>query len=481
VSGQRECQACGETIAADARFCRHCGAAQAAPSPDPVEAPASGSDPAAERAAPGASEFAAALTAQLGTPAAIATLLAAGLGFIAVLAGGFVAAAASTGSSLIGGFDGGSLVDEWLLQACALVGAPYETAGAESFGIDISFQTMPALGVVIPVAAMALAVRHVQLPRLDGVAPGLRLGWAAAAATVFALLMLVPALTGELSSEGSSLKAAAGATFGLSLLWGLVGALIGARGEIGRVLADLGTRGERVRAFAAPPLAALRAFALALVVSAAVVLGAVLVQTFTEEAARGERPAGGAAFENSLYVVEHGVHGVQLGTLASFELPDILGFAFEDEEAFAEADGGPTAGLLMPLPAQSARAVVGDDPDSGYRIFDYSDSMHSYTFIPLLIVLIGIPVLLSLYAGFASARAARASSRGVAALWGALTGPVWALSMLVLTAITKGTDLISIFGHASSGSAFGWSLLVGTLGGAIGGLLASSGSERSAA
>jgi hypothetical protein len=178
-------------------------------------------------------------------------------------------------------------------------------------------------------------------------------------------------------------------------------------------------------------------------------------------------------------VVEHGVHGVQLGTLASFELPGIFEFGL-DEEAFAE-DDGPTAGLFLALPAQSVRAVVGNDPDQGYRIFDYSDSMQTYTFIPLLVVLIGIPVLLALYAGFAAARAARASGRAAAVLWGALTGPVWALSMLILGAIAKGTDLVSVFGYANGGSAFGWSLLFGAVAGALGGLLASTASERRAA
>src|SRR5215212_8509580 len=78
----RSCGSCGGEIDTDARFCRHCGAAQTAdpptqqsPPPGPPAAPqhtpplpgASAADR-VEQTAPGADDFAQALAAQLNSP-----------------------------------------------------------------------------------------------------------------------------------------------------------------------------------------------------------------------------------------------------------------------------------------------------------------------------------------------------------------------------------------------------------------------------
>jgi hypothetical protein len=481
----RECVACGGAVATDARFCRHCGAEQLPPTQQVADAaPAHVADtPTAQdtdvRSGLRADDFAAALTAQIKTPAVMGAVAAGAAAFVLMLIAGFLVAVATTSSSFIGGFDDASLVKEWLIQTCALVGAPLETSGGATFGLDFSFQTMPTLGVAVPIAAMAFAVRRFQVPRVNDARAGQQLLLAIAAVVPFALLMLIPALTGDFTSDGTTLKPAAGAVFGLSLLWGAVGALIAVRSAIGVALSDLGEQGERIRVVARPFGAILRALGVALLAGAVVVSSAVLVQTFSEKNVRADRAVGGAAAENTLYAVEHGVHGLQLGTLTAFELPQIAAFGLDDEDGFGE-DGGLNAGVLMPLPAQSARAIVGDDEQDGYRIFDYSDAMQAYTFVPLLILLIAIPVVTALYAGFSAARATDASTQPVAVAWGALTGPVWALTMVLLNAITKGTDLISLFGHADGGSTFGWSLLFGVVFGALGGLLASVSSSRPA-
>jgi hypothetical protein len=388
---------------------------------------------------------------------------------------GLLVAVATTASSIIGGFDA-SILDEAMLQACALVGASFSASGGEidfarAVGISFDIQTMPMLGLVIPAGAMAFAV-HRLLPRTAELPPLQRLGFAVGGALPFALLMIIPATIAEAEDDGVTFSPDVGAVFGLSLLLGIVGALIGARHVLGQVV---GQTIPRADVFLRPVANALRALLIAVALGSIVMTGLVFVQTLRDAGdVVSDRSTVGAAVENSLYAVEHGIHGVELGTFATFDLTNLAraGALLEDEEDF-ESDGE-GAGLFLALPVERLDKLLNidrEDAEATYRIFDYSDAMPSWAFVLWIVILIPIPVLLGLYAGFAVARAAGAHGPAQCALWGALAGPLWAVALVLLNVLAKGTDLFSVFGHADGDSVFGWTLLVATVAGALGGLL----------
>jgi hypothetical protein len=120
--------------------------------------------------------------------------------------------------------------------------------------------------------------------------------------------------------------------------------------------------------------------------------------------------------------------------------------------------------------SRSPVARAGDVPgaDGGLRIFSYNDALPAYVFLPALIVAVGLVALGALYGGFAAARAAPAHTLAAGAAWGALTGPVWAVTTLILNALAGGT----FHGAAAGGSVFAVFLLGGALLGPGGGALA---------
>jgi hypothetical protein len=393
------------------------------------------------------------------------------------VAAGFLVAVATTASSIIGGVDA-SVLDEAMLQACALVGATLSASGgdadvAQGFGVSLDIQTMPVLGLAIPIGGMALAVRRL-LPRSAELPLFQRLGFALASALPFALLMIIPATIGEAEDEGVTFTPDVGAVFGLSLLFGLIGAAIGARELVAQTAVQTL---ERAVVLLRPLVDALRALLIALALASVVMTGLAFVQTLRDAGdVRSDRSTVGAAIENSLYAVEHGVHGVELATFANFDLTALARAAvlLSDEEGF-EADEEEAPGLFVALPVEKADKLVNVDREKAeatYRIFDYEDAMPSWAFILWVVILIPIPVLLALYAGFSMVRTAGAQGPAQALLWGAAAGPVWAVAMVLLNVLTKGTDLITVFGHANGDSVFGWTLLVATVAGALGGLLA---------
>ena len=123
------------------------------------------------------------------------------------------------------------------------------------------------------------------------------------------------------------------------------------------------------------------------------------------------------------------------------------------------------------VPRRAGGGVPG--PDAGLRIFSYNDAIPGYVLLPALILLLGLVALGALYAGFAAAQAAETTSLGGATAWGALTGPVWAVTMAILTALAGG----AFHGDASGPSVFGVFLLGGLILGATGGALAESARE----
>jgi hypothetical protein len=384
----------------------------------------------------------------------------------AVVAAGFVTALATTASSIIGGYDIG-FFREAMLQSTALMRAPFHLeAGQVDF--DLSFKTMPAVGVLIPVGVMAIATRA-QLRRSPPTTPAPGLAIAVGAAVPFAVLMIVPAALAKATEDGVEFSASVGAVFGLSLLWGAIGALVGAWPLV-RQMAEETTALHRWRAAGDVAIAAARGLAIALALSAVVMTVCVVVQTVRDAGdAIADRSTVGAAIENGLFAAEHGVHGVALGGFASFGTSELAGQSIGES-----ADDDFTPGLLVPLPVNGAERLLEPDSDGdrSFRVFDYSDLVAEWKFLPWVIVLMGIVVVLALYAGFSAARAAAARSVASGALAGAAIAPVWAIGMVLATAVTKGTDFLTVFGHPRGDSVFGWILLVALVAGLLGGCLA---------
>jgi hypothetical protein len=364
-----------------------------------------------------------------------------GLGtFAVVFVAGFLLAALPD-ASLIGflGADAG-YVEEAFRQMVQLVLAGFENDAL--FDVFKSTSRLaPGLFAVVPVLA-ALYLARAQVTRLRGSSLGLRLGVGTAGALLFALLMMIPALlTGDLDAD-------VGQTFTYALFWGLIGSITGT------VLAGPPERGAvhvpgRGRTVIAAVLAALRPLGLALLVTTAIGTALWIVDVAADRDTRGSRSLPIALVDTALYAVDHGVHSFELGTLA----------AFERRQLRPEA-------IALPLPADRPGEIVGSTSEA-LRLFAYRDGTSGVVFLLMLVVLIGIPLVAALYAGFVVARG-RAGSPALGAAWGALVGPVWAIALAILNGLLQDT----LFGHAQGESVFGIVLVFGALIGALGGFLA---------
>ena len=158
----------------------------------------------------------------------------------------------------------------------------------------------------------------------------------------------------------------------------------------------------------------------------------------------------------------------QLGSFVQF------GTAFQDSrgvpipvEKIDELIGPieePTADFADPLEATFREPTV--------RLFDYGDAIPTALFVLALLVFVAIPVVFALYAGFRAARAVAAATPIQAAAAGALTGPVWAITLVILNGVANKTRGYALWGLGDGASTFGFALLIGATLGAVGGLLA---------
>jgi hypothetical protein len=321
-------------------------------------------------------------------------------------------------------------------------------------------RTVPVLFVLIPILGVAAGVSALA-SRTAGMPPRERFLWAAAAGIPFATLMAIfSVLAGEVSIERSVVQVefSFGLVFGLSLIWGALGGAMG-------MLFHLRKRGEDMPMDLSPAAArltrigwtALKPLLLALAIVG--VLGTVAwVTQIVREDLRlpfGAQSTGAAVAEQVAYAGDHAIAILPLGAGAREQLggPAALpidGTEYEQLHDYEEPDEA----SLPTLPS--------------YDLFDFSGTMPTYLFVLTLIILIGVPVLLALNAGFAVARQAGATRPGHAAAWGALVGPVWSLTMVLLTALAR-KDVV---GNPSGDSVFIAFLLGGAILGAIGGLLA---------
>jgi hypothetical protein len=387
------------------------------------------STPGADSSPPrAAAEFSELIRERLALPGIVAAAVAAVMAAGVVLVAGLVIAVLAPENSILGAVGiGTSLFKETFRQAVGTL----LTAMVEEPGLLVSGtrRIHPLLLAAIPLGALILATRS-QLYRTEGARPLARFGWASLVAVPFAVLMLVFALIG--GGGTTRISPSPGGAFALGLLWGALGGLIGAATKLPLVTLTARLPDRPTRAV----LAALRPLAVILAICTVVGLAGWLVQV--------GRDAG-----------EHGIHLTALAAGARFS---------------ADGDGA----LGLPFPVADANDVPGRG--GTFRVFAYDDALPTAVFIPALILLIGLVSLGALYAGFAAARAVTAGSLQSAALWGALTGPAWAITMAFLVVLAGGL----FHGDADDTSVFSVFLLGGAAFGAAGGALAVSDREQAA-
>ncbi len=372
------------------------------------------------------------------------------------LAAGLILAIVLPHASYLAVGGGAGLFKETLAQTAA-----FSQANLNLAGVDQAVRTVPVLFVLIPILGVAAGVVGVA-PRTAGMPVRERLLWAAASAVPFALIMLVVCLsTGKTQFDLFDSKAefSVGSVFLLSLLWGALGGLLGMLYVLRRAdepLTDL------LPAVAARPLtvtwSALRPLLLAL--AAVGVLGTAIwvIQVAREDSYREfpPRSAAIAVGEQLAYGGDHAVDILPLGAGAS--------------ERLAGSPAIPIAQAKVPNLISNPSA----DSPSNYNLFDFADTMTAYLFVPMLIVLIAIPLLLAIYAGFAVARRVGERRPDRAALWGAITGPVWMIAMVLLATLARK----NVVGTPTGDSVFVAFLLGGAVLGAIGGLLSAQGTGQ---
>jgi hypothetical protein len=482
------CESCGKSVAADAHFCEHCGtglsaapqvgvgpqvgAAAASPSsptgvvsspPAQAFVGAAGqaragfaAQPAAERIealTPGATELASQLAEQLRTPLVAAALVAGSLAAGAVFVIGVVLALVFSDQSLLGAVDfGKGAITAGFAQMLNFLQVGYGS-GVGKLG--------PALFVIFPIGACAVAAAS-QAKRTRSLAPTSRLLAGAGAGLVFGLLMVVPALAaGGFGSAASNIEPNVLSAILLGVLWGTVGGTLGAYHVVRAELASgwLATLAPAIVGDVVKTVfVALRPLALVLALMTAVGTVTWTVETLLKSSLREGQSTLWGTVDNAAYGVEHGVHWTELGGVAQFQ---------------ATGDGVNTLGVPVPI---GDVTKISTDSKGAYRVFGLNKAMPSYTFIPLLIFLLSIPLLLALNAGFAVARLRKPRTQWIAAAWGCLVGPIWALGLVIVNALVAK----SFFGHAVGDSVFGSFLLGGLVLGAVGGLLSAQSPQTAA-
>jgi hypothetical protein len=398
---------------------------------------------------PHAAELSGMLKERLALPGIVAAGLAGAVAGGVVLLAGLLIALVTPDSSIMGaaGVDA-SIVVETFRQAVGTLLAPMVDPGTAL--LAGSRRIHPLILLAIPLTALALATRW-QLQRTEGAAPLVRFGWALLVAVPFALLMLVFAVIGG-ETESTSISPSVGNTFALGLLWGVVGGGIGAATRL--PLADSVTFPPAIRPVFTAVGATLRPLAIVVLTCTAIALVGWLVQVGADAGdVRGGRSAPTALIEETAYLGEHGIHLTALAAGVLFR-PDAT-----------------TSALGLPFPVDEPNDLQG--ADGAFRIFGYSDALPAYVFLPALVLLLCLVALGALYAGFAAARAVDAASPPLAAAWGAVTGPAWAIAMAAAVVLAGGL----LHGDAGDGSVFGLFLLGGALLGAAGGALSASGAR----
>lgn len=501
------CGQCGQEIAATAKFCKHCGADQApfateeqptsplppppepeppvtpepsAPQPEPpapeptlrpeppaTPPPASPPPPPAaeertatanvreraEQLAPGSEELVKQLQTHLSTPGVALAGLSALIGFGVCLAIGLVLAIVLPNASYLAVAGGAGIFKETMAQA-----ASFSQANLHVPQFEAAIRTVPVLFVLFPILGIAAGVVTLA-SRTAGMPARERMLWAAAAGVPFAFLMLVITLsvgTASFDLYDAEVEFSAGSVFLLSLLWGALGGSLGMLYALRREGLSLSAGlPDRVARAVDVLWTTLRPLLLALVVVGLLGTAVWMVQVVREDGYREfpPRSTGVAVFEQVTYAGDHGIDMLPLGAGASQRLQGWPAVPIDVDQ-------------IGDLPSNGSA-----DSPSAYNLFDFNDTMPAYLFVPMLIILIGIPALLALYAGFALVRRLAEHRRDRAVAWGAIVGPVWAVAMVLLATLARK----NVVGNPTGDSVFIAFLLGGAVLGALGGLLASQG------
>lgn len=474
------CGACGERIEPSARFCSACGAA--APDPAPAEAPAEAptrtatASPASpvqprDQLGPAASDFAGVLARFLRSPGVLTATFAAAVGAGVQFAFGMLVAIVCTPTSSIIGASLGyaedgeraSVVTRGCRQMLATLLIPFNVG---SYG---SIRPVPALFVLVPLAAVAVVMAR-QARRLRELPVRERFLWGALTGIPFALLMMIPLL-------GSGYIAPSlGWTVVASLVWGAIAGLAGTWWAIRRDAPETlhGLLPPSARAVAASVRAVLGPLAILLAVTTVIGTGVWVVQTTRGvRGLREDRPTVGATVEHALYAVGHGIHYAELGSLTAFALPQS---GQPGELAIPVTKVVKLAGVAKPA---DLFTDDGDPIDGTYRLFDYRRPLPIWAFLLLVVPLLAIPALMAVYGGFGLARLRDAPTPAQGVAWGALIGPAWALTMVVLSTLFASNPWLGgeLFGAPKGDSVLVTFLLGGAALGALGGLLATSGAR----
>ena len=442
-------------MAADARFCEHCGTEREDHEGRLKSAmPKLTSDSPAikrlESVAPGTGDLASQLASQLRTPTVAMSLIGGALAAAATFGIGLVLAIVLSDRSLAGSVDQGKgLLTSGFAQMLNFLQVGY--GGVGKLG--------PAAFLVFPIGACAVAAAT-QARRTLGLGATTRLLSGAGVGVVFGLLMLVPALgAGNLGGGPSTSSPDVLGAVLLGVLFGVSGGLLGTY-YIMRTALKPGFLTALMPAAVRPAVrlvyVALRPLALLLIVMMLVATATWTVETLIKSNLRESRSIPVAVTDAVVYGVEHGVHWTELSSLSQFR---------------AVGDGVSADSAPVPLGDASK---ISFDKSGNYRLFGLSHAMPIYAFAPLLIFLLASVLLLALSAGFSIAQVQEPSTPAAAAAWGLLVGPIWAIAMVIINALIAKY----FFGRADGSSVFGTFLLGGAVTGAVGGLLSLQAQHR---
>ncbi len=478
------CGECGTVVPAASKFCTSCGSKQepiapaateptpptvglfkdphATPTPTTPPPPAASPPPspgpsaadAARQAAqridqlnPGASDLTSQLATQLKTPAVTVAGIVALYGLAASLVVAIIVAVLTPGlgDGVPSALSFAALDESRVSLGEILRLTVAETLARPDFPGRDSVTYLPMIFTIVPIGAIAFGMRR-EGARLADVDVRTRFATSLLVVVPFVCLLLLVALLGKADVEGQDIAFKYGSVI-------LAGTLIAACGALVGTWLSLRDTAPETLSGLLPPVAVkvlqavrqpLRTGVIAVVLSGLLLTFYAEVQIIRgQESVKTQRSTVAAVVETPLFAPEFGLTVISLGTIGTAK-----------DAVFVPSDDAIEKGDAAKL-------------TEDHRIFDYSGPLSIIAFLPILVLTVGIPLLLALYGGFATARAVGAPSPGLGAAWGALVGVVWSLSFVLLRSLNAFTGAT-----VSGDSLFVSSLLFGAIVGAIGGFLA---------
>lgn len=375
------------------------------------------------------------------------------------------------------------IIDGSTIKAAFRGAASATLATFDVTGVSYVIRIMPALFTLLLLIVCAGSVRALSafVPGVREMVAKQRLLWGIATGVPLAILMLVFGLVSKESpSDGVTLAVSTASLVLLSLLWGALGGFAGAlwalhgEGRLGEIqLSPSAARALGVLRGALVPLAALLAVCAVVGTSVWVIQvarDAGNMKAIAASYAGTDDPAstGGLIVDTILFSPDNGIHFAELGAGAQFHTPifDALGLPAPVTKAREVYDADDAREFLQSGDADTLT------PEGSFRIFNYSGALPAALFIASFLLSL-LVLAAALWAGYRVARAAAAvsgGSLGRSLAFGALVGPIWAVTMIALNALIQ-KDITGKAVGLSVGLNF---LVIGVLLGALGGLIAAS-------